>query len=274
MSAKFHAVNVCAFLPLRLCAFASNYFLAQRRKGAKIFRVKMICLMLILSTAVHAASRDTTGFRFGGKIGAGVTYLTHHHLYMLGNSKATFTMGVTGEYRFKPWFSARTSAEYTLKGGSMLNPRLFYAKDNPMLGISELDKTLYATNLTIHTIEIPVTACFAVHPAGSAFKPFLLAGPSFGHNFFARADNYYLWEFSGAPNDLLDETSDFVTDKIAAWNISVYTGIGTEIHTAKNPVFEVGITFRMGMTYEDRFVYTLFHKYSTLSTLVYVGVKF
>ena len=234
----------------------------------------LLILTLILSSAVHAAHRDTTSFRFGGKIGAGATYLTHHHLYMLGNSRATFTMGFTGEYWFRPWFAARMSAEYTHKGGSMLNPRLFYAKDDPMLSIPELDKTLYATNLTIHTIEIPVIACFAIVPSGVAFKPFVVAGPSFGHNFYARADNYYHWEFSGAPNDLLNETSDFVIRKISPWNISVYTGLGTEIHTEKNPVFEFGITFRMGMTYEDRFFYTLFHKYSTVSTLVYVGIKF
>ena len=156
----------------------------------------------------------------------------------------------------------------------MLNPRLFYAKDSPMLAIPELDKTLYATNLTIHTLEIPLTACFALPLENRTFKPFVLAGPSFGHNFYARADNYYLWEFDGAPNDLLDETSDFVIDKIAPWNISVYTGLGTEIRTGGKPVFEVGISLRMGMTYEDRFFYTLFHKYSTVSTLVFIGVKF
>jgi len=236
----------------------------------------LIVLFLTLTFSTHARSdgNDTTGFRFGAKIGAGVTYLTHHHLYMLGSSRTTFTLGFTGEYWFRPRFAARFSAEYTHKGGSMLNPRLFYAKDNPMLHIPELDKTLYATNLTIHTIELPVTVCFAIPLKKSPFKPFLVAGPSFGHNFYARADNYYLWEFDGAPNDLLDETSDFVIDKIAPWNISVYTGLGTEIHTKKRSVFEVGIIFRIGMTYEDRFFYTLFHKYSTVSTLVYVGVKF
>jgi len=236
--------------------------------------MRCLIFMLAITISVHAADNDTTGFRFGTKIGAGVTCLTHHHLYMLGNSRATFTIGFSGEYWFKPWFATRLSAEYTHKGGSMLNPRLFYAKDDPMLGIPELDKTLYATNLTIHTIEIPVTVCFAIPLGGSVFRPFVVAGPSFGHNFFARADNYYLWEFPGAPNDLLDETSDFVIDKIEPWNISVYTGLGTEIHAQKRPVFELGITFRMGMTYEDRFYYTLFHKYSTISTLVHIGVKF
>ena len=231
--------------------------------------------VLLLTFAIHAraAENDTVHFRLGAKLGAGSTHLTHHHLYMLGSSKATFTMGLTGEYRFKQWFSTRMSLEYTHKGGSMLNPRLFYAKDNPMLGIPELNKTLYATNLTVHTVEIPVTACFSIPLEGRAFKPFVVAGPSFGHNFHARADNYYLWEFDGAPNDLLDETSDFITDRIASWNISVYTGIGTEIHTGKKTVFEAGITFRMGMTYEDRFLYTLYHKYSTISTLVYIGIK-
>jgi hypothetical protein len=233
-----------------------------------------ILLTLTISTYAHATGNDTTGFRFGAKAGAGTTCLTHHHLYMLGNSRVTFTMGFMGEYWFKPRLAARLSLEYTHKGGSMLNPRLFYAKDNPMLGIPELDKTLYATNLTIHTVEIPITACFAIPLKGSPFKPFMVAGPSFGHNFYARADNYYLWEFDGAPNDLLDETSDFIIDKIASWNISVYTGLGMEIHTKKKPVFEAGITFRLGMTYEDRFLYTLYHKYSTVSTLLYVGVKF
>ena len=233
-----------------------------------------IFLTLTISIHVHATGNDTTNFRFGAKIGAGVTYLTHHHLYMLGNSRVTFTMGFTGEYWFQPWFAARSSLEYTHKGGAMLNPRLFYAKDDPMLSIPELDKTLYATNLTIHTIEIPVTACLAIPLKGSPFKPFVVAGPSFGHNFYARADNYYHWEFDGAPNDLLSETSDFIIDKIAAWNISVYTGLGTEIHTKKKTVFEAGLTFRLGMTYEDRFFYTIFHKYSTVSTLVNVGVKF
>ena len=238
--------------------------------------MKNIFLLLALVLCIHirAACNDTTGFRFGAKVGAGTTYLTHHHLYMLGNSRITFTMGLTGEYWFKSWFAARLSVEYTHKGGSMLNPLLFYAKDSPMLSIPELDKTLYATNLTIHTIEFPVTACFALPLKGSAFRPFVVAGPSFGHNFYARADNYYRWEFDGSPNDLLDETSDFVIDKIEPWNISVYTGLGTEIHTKKKPVFEVGVTFRLEMTYEDRFYYTLYHKYSTISTLAYIGIKF
>lgn len=236
--------------------------------------MRILLLLLAFFIHIHAAGNDTTVFRVGAKIGAGTTYLTHHHLYMLGNSRITFTMGLMGEYRFKPWLSARLSAEYTHKGGSTLTPRIFYAKDDPMLGIPELDKTLYATNLTIHTIEIPVTACFSLPLKLSTFRPFVLAGPSFGHNFHARADNYYLWEFDGAPNDLLDETSDFVTDKIAPWNISVYTGLGTEIDTKKRLVFEVGVTFRMGMTYEDRFFYTLYHRYSTTSTLVYIGMKF
>ena len=237
-------------------------------------KVSVLILALIFCLSVHAESNDTTGFNFGVKIGAGNTYLTHHHLYMLGNSRITFTMGFTGEYWFNSWFAARLSFEYTHKGGSMLNPLLFYAKDDPMLGIPELDKTLYATNLTIHTVEIPVTACFALPLKGKAFKPFLVIGPSFGHNFYARADNYYRWEFDGAANDLLDETSDFVIDKIAPWNVSVYTGLGTEIHTEKKVIFELGFTFRLGMTYEDRFLYTLFHKYSTISTWAYIGIKF
>jgi len=236
--------------------------------------MKNTLYIILFFVCFQVAGNDTTQFRFGAKIGTGTTFLTHHHLYMLGNRRITFTMGLTGEYRFKSWFSTRLSAEYTHKGGAMLNPRLFYAKDDPMLAIPELDKTLYATNLTIHTIEIPVTACFIMPLKNSTFSPFVVIGPSFGHNFYARADNYYLWEFNGAPNDLLDETSDPITDKIAPWNISVYTGMGTEIHTQKRPVFEAGVTFRVGMTYEDRFFYTLFHKYSTISTLAYIGMKF
>ncbi|MDR1156586.1 MAG: PorT family protein [Bacteroidales bacterium] len=242
----------------------------EHRKKVPVF----IILIFHLFMDVRAVETDTTGFRLGAKIGAGTTCLTHHHLYMLGDSRVTFTMGFTGEYWFKPWLAARLSVEYTHKGGSMLNPRLFYAKDDPMLGIPEWDKTLYAANLTIHALEIPVTACFAIPLKGSAFKPFVVIGPSFGHNFHARADNYYRWEFNGTPNDLLDETSDFVTDKIEPWNISVYTGLGMEIHTKKKPVFEVGITFRLGMTYEDRFYYTLYHKYSTVSTFACIGMKF
>ena len=221
----------------------------------------------------HTAANDTIKFRIGAKMGVGATYMTHHHLYMLGNSRVTFTLGALGEYRLNEWFGVRLSAEYTHKGGSMLNPRLFYAKDDPMLGIPELDKTLYCTNLTIHTIEIPATVCFILPLKSSAFRPFFVAGPSFGHNFFARADNYFLWEFNGAPNDLLDETSDRVIDKIAPWNISVYTGIGTEIHSDRKLIFEIGVSFRLGMTYEDRFLYTLYHKYSTVSSLAYIAVK-
>lgn len=229
------------------------------------------CLFLY---PVYAGKNDTTGFFFGAKVGAGVTYITHHHLYMLGDSRITFTVGATGEYRFKnQWFGTRLSVEYTHKGGSMLDPRLFYAKDDPMLEIPELDKTLYCTNLTIHTIEIPLTTSFTLPLKNSPFKPFLLAGFSFGHNFYARADNYYRWEFEGAPNDLLDETSDFIIDKIRPWNASVYTGLGTEIHTGKN-IFEIGLSFRLGMTYEDNFLYTLYHKYSTISTLAYIAIKF
>ncbi len=246
--------------------------IAPRITGRSYFIILLSAMFF--AGNLRAATVDTTSFRFGAKVGAGTTYLTHHHLYMLGDSRITFTLGFIGEYWFKDWFAAHVSVEYTHKGGSMLNPRLFYAKDDPMLGIPELNKTLYRTNLTVHTIEIPVTACFAIPLKGSPFKPFFVAGPSFGRNFFARADNYYLWEFDGAPNDLLDETSDRVTDKIAPWNISVYTGLGTEIRTGKRPTFEVGVNFRLGMTYEDNFYYTLYHKFSSISTLAYIAVKF
>lgn len=250
-----------------------SILLANRTLGWKRFATVIGCVWM-LSANLQATSGDSAGLKLGAKIGAGTTYLTHHHLYMLGNSRITFTLGLTGEYVFRSWFSARLSVEYTHKGGSMLTPRLFYAKDDPMLGIQEIDQTLYATNLTVHTIEIPVTACFYLPLRESAFRPFIMAGPSFGHNFYARADNYYLYEFDGAPNDLLDETSDFVIDKIEPWNISVYTGLGTEIRTGKRIVFEAGVTFRLGMTYEDRFFETLYHKYSTISTLAFVGIKF
>ena len=233
-----------------------------------------IAFFLLTIALTCNAQTDTLKFRYGVKLGVGTTYLTHHHLYMLGDSRITFTLGITGDYWFKDWFALRTSVEYTHKGGSMLNPRLFYAKDDPMLCIPELHKTLYRTNLTIHTLEFPITACFAIPLKDSAFKPFFVAGPSFGHNFFARADNYSLWEFDGAPNDLLDETSDRVIEKIAPWNISVYTGLGTEIRTGKRTTFETGVTFRLGMTYEDRFFYTLIHKYSSISSLAYIAVKF
>ena len=36
------AVNICAFLPLRLCDFARNNNLSQRRKDAKFVRVRYI----------------------------------------------------------------------------------------------------------------------------------------------------------------------------------------------------------------------------------------
>jgi hypothetical protein len=242
-------------------------------KKTRIFSAVLAAFMVISTSGANASAGDSLRFRFGAKAGAGTAYISHHHLYMLGNGRSTFTLGFLGEYRLKNWLAARVSVEYTHKGGAMLNPRLFYAKDSPMLAIPELGKTLYCTNLTIHTVEIPLTACFAIPLKNSAFKPFFIAGPSFGYNFFARADNYYLWEFDGAPNDLLDETSDWVTGQIVPWNLSVYTGLGTEITPGKRLTFEVGFTFRLGMTYEDNFYNTLYHKFSTVSTLVYVAVK-
>jgi hypothetical protein len=232
---------------------------------------RYLFISLLLLSGSKAAGGDV--FRLGAKAGAGTTFLTHHHLYMLGDSRITFTVGGTAEYLLKDRWALHFSAEYTHKGGAMLNPRLFYAKGDAMLGIPELGKTLYCTNLTIHTIEFPIALRFLLPVDNSPLKPFLSAGPSFGRNFFARADNYYLWEFENAPNDLLDETSDRVTDKIARWNISVYTELGTEFYSDKSTVFEIGCTFRLGMTYEDRFLYTLYHKFSTISTLVYVAVK-
>ena len=45
----FLVFNICAFLPLRLCDFARNNNLSQRRKDAKFARVKVyICLLLTL----------------------------------------------------------------------------------------------------------------------------------------------------------------------------------------------------------------------------------
>ncbi|MDR2039197.1 MAG: PorT family protein [Bacteroidales bacterium] len=237
-----------------------------------LFKWFLLCFLLCISIDGSKAN-DSARFHFGLKVGVGSTYLTHHHLYMLGDNRITFTAGGLGEYWINDWFAIQMFAEYTHKGGSMLDPRIFYAKDDPMLEIPELGKTLYRTNLTIHTIELPITARFSLPLKSGAFKPFFAAGPSFGYNFHARADNYYRWEFDGAPNDLLDETSDWVIKKIASWNVSVYTQLGTEIKTDGRITFETGVTFRLGMTYEDRFFYTLFHKFSTITTLAYIAVK-
>ncbi|MDR0713515.1 MAG: PorT family protein [Bacteroidales bacterium] len=234
-------------------------------------RRKYFLLLLLLLSGGKTAGKEA--LRLGVKAGAGTTWLTHHHLYMLGNSRITFTVGGTAEYMFKERWALHFSAEYTHKGGAMLTPRLFYAKGDAMLGIPEIGKTLYRTNLTIHTIELPLTMRFLLPVDNSPLKPFFSAGPSFGFNFFARADNYYQWEFENAPNDLLDETSDRVTDKIARWNISVYTCLGTEINTGKRITCETGCTFRLGMTYEDQFFHTLYHKFSSISTLTYIAVK-
>ncbi|MCX6254965.1 MAG: porin family protein, partial [Bacteroidia bacterium] len=240
----------------------------------KLFKaIGLIALCIVIYAPVIAQDESTFPIRFGAKVGIGSSNLAVDYLQRLGQARTTISIGGFAQYGFFNWLSVNLDLMYAQAGGANVNPRLFYFKDNPMLGIPELNKSLERTDLLMHRIEIPITANISLPNFEGNIKPILILGPSFGFTVKANAINSYKWDFEAAPNDLVTVTQDDLKDKIQSLDVGGVFGFGVDFD-AKPVSYTLGVTYRMSFTETNNYRYSLFPNYTFNTAQVFFAVKF
>ena len=235
--------------------------------------IGLIALCMVIYAPVIAQDESTIPIRFGAKVGIGSSNLAVDYFQPLGQARTTISIGGFAQYRFFNWLGVNLDLMYAQTGGANVNPRLFYFKGNPMLGIPELNKSLERTDLLMHRIEIPITANISIPNFEGNIKPILILGPSFGYTVKAKAINSYKWDFEAAPNDLITVTQDDLKDKIQSLDVGGVFGFGVDFD-AKPVSYTLGITYRMSFTETNNYKYSLFPNYTFNTAQVFFAVKF
>ena len=249
----------------------------------KIYKFRSaIYLAVALLVAVPGFAQEGGGlddvgvFRFGGKIGLGSADLSLAKFSKLGESRTTFSFGGFAEYRLFTWLSVNGGLEYTQNGGSNLPSRMFYINGSYMLYTPLAgggSATTVRTNLRTHNLEIPITGRVSL-PEMSGFKPFFLAGPSIGFRLGSKVTNYRVWDYGvPAANNILTATSEKVKEKTRAANFSLLFGLGSEF-AAYGHIFEMGVTYRLGLVNQNNFFESLYQQYTSNSLMVFMAIKF
>ena len=236
---------------------------------------KVICVIafcMVIYAPLTAQDDSASPIRYGVKVGFGSSSLAVDY-QQLGQARTTISIGAFAQCRLFNWFDINAELNYSQAGGTNVNPRLFYFKESPMLGIPELNKSLERTDLLMHRVELPVTAHISPIDFQGSIKPVLIIGPSLGYTVRANAINYYRWDFEGAPNDLLTVTQDNLKKKLNALDVAGVFGLGFDV-TAKPVSFTLGITYRMSFTETNNYMYSLYQNYTYNITQVFLAVKF
>jgi len=241
-----------------------------------IVRVVFLLIALLLVSPAVRAQLDDAGLRFGFKAGFGSADLSLTKFCKLGESRTTFTLGGFAEYRLSTWLSATVGLEYTQNGGSNVPPRLLYSDGSQLLYQEYPDEgyvSMIRTNLRIHTLEVPVTGRVSLPEAGN-FKPFFMAGPSFGFNLGATTTFYREHVIEpDAANHMVVVSSNKVKDKISPVNVSALFGVGSEF-SAYDKIFELGVTYRLGLVNQNNLFESQYQQYTSNSFMGYIAFKF
>lgn len=239
----------------------------------KLYKVIGLIVLCMVIYAPLTAQENLSPFRFGAKFGIGSSSLAVDYLQPLGQTRTTISIGGFAQYQLSGWLAINADLMYAQAGGANVNPRLFYFKDNPMLGIPELNKSLERTDLLMHRIELPITAHITPPNFEGTIKPVLIIGPSFGYTFKAIAINRYRWDFESAPNDLVTVTQDNLKEKLNSLDVAGVFGLGLDFD-AKPVSFSIGATYRMSFTETNNYMYSLFSNYTFNTAQIFFAVKF
>lgn len=239
----------------------------------KLYKViVLIALCMVIYAPLTAQDVTVSPFSFGAKFGVGSSCLAVDGLQQLGQARTTISAGGFAQYRVLGWMGINIDLMYAQAGGSDVNARLFYFKDNPMLGIPELYKSLERTDFLMHRIEVPLTARITPPNFEGTIKPVFILGPSFGYTFNATAINSYKWE-TGEYDEMLTVTQDDVKDKVKSTDFAAVFGFGLDID-AKPVSFTIGATYRMSFTESNNYLYSLYQNYTFNTAEVFLAVKF
>jgi len=194
----------------------------------KTFKIIVIAIFCSIYFSTHSNAQDKT-LTFGGRAGISSSVFTKD--YQAVSERLTGIMfGGFGTYRITNFFSVGVELLYIQQGASNL---LFI--DTIIPGTT--------TNLTFHTIDIPVLLIFNI-PEMDKVNPKIFIGHSFGYNFRVNAASRML--LNDNPVIYANNYSD-KTNRYERLDFGIVAGIGTDFK-ANNMIFTIDGRYRLGYT--------------------------
>lgn len=205
-------------------------------------KVLFLCCALVLLTWANVQAQDLQGSKplsFGIRAGYLSSVLTVDYQPNT-NTRIAPTIGGFAQYSVLPWVAASLEVGYTQYGGNNISPLLIYSPDSPIL--THLEKT----DLSFHTIEIPLTFKVGLPDMRGAVKPFLSVGVAAAFFLQANATNYFL-EDNGIGLPFYNNANNIVTSRIKGSDFSCISGTGIDFQGEKLN-FSIEIYYRIGLT--------------------------
>lgn len=205
--------------------------------------LSFICAFIIIfSASLKAQEAQSSGsrpFSFGIKAGYSAPVLAFEN-QPATTARLAPVIGGFAQYRFLPWVAASLEVVYTQYGGNNISPLLIYSPDSPIL------TNLGKTDLSIHTVEIPLTAKIGLPGLAGNIKPFLSVGGSVAFFLQANANNYFTVD-NGSGFPFLYNANNIVTSRINGYDFSCLSGTGVDFQGDKLN-FSIEIFYRIGLT--------------------------
>jgi hypothetical protein len=162
------------------------------------------------------------GAHFGIKAGLNSSNFSQNEQ----RNKVGFTAGLAANIGINPFLGIEADLFYTLEGANQVNSDFIY--DGRSITINNMTKV--NSNLTFHTIEIPVLVCLKV-PGISDMAPKLMIGGVFDYYAKIKTANL-IWDQT---NNLVlsSRTHDDVTSSFNRINYGVMVGTGIDFYGTK-----------------------------------------
>lgn len=207
-------------------------------------KVLILFCAIMLLTEVKVLAQDSQG---GKALSYGVRAGFSAPVLAVDNQPATYSrlapvVGCFAQYRFLPWVAALVEVDYTQFGGNNIPPTFLYSPDSPMFADGKLQKT----DLSIHSIEIPVLAKLGLPGMTGNVRPYLSIGGSAAFFLQANANNYFT-ESNGVNYPVLYQANNVVTSRIKSYDFACMSSTGVDFQGDKFN-FSVEIYYRMGLT--------------------------
>jgi len=206
-------------------------------------KVLFLCCAMLLFTGFEIQAQDIQGggkpLSFGIRAGYSAPVLTVDNQPVFVSRLAP-VIGGFAQYRVLPWVAASLEVVYTQYGGNSISPTLIYSPDSPILD------NLGKTDLSIHSIEVPISAKIGLPGMTGAVKPFISIGASAAFFLQANVMNYYIEDnASGFP--YLYNANNIVSSRLKKYDYSCISGAGMEFQGDKLN-FSIEIFYRIGFS--------------------------
>jgi hypothetical protein len=203
----------------------------------------VLFLTIIISTVLPIVAQNSDKpLTFGAKLGIASSGFTQNQgVFTL--TKLGFAGGVSCEYKPIKLVGISLELNYVQQGAFHIGPTYIY----PPSDITIYNVTKYESDVTLHTINLPLLVNFSPITEGNIF-PKISLGFALDYIFYASSSNLlYLYNPSSNFYVTLPEQSvDNVTSSFKSFNYGPVAGLGLDFKT-NLLTYSIGVRYSMGL---------------------------